>query len=122
MATGAGFAQELQEELDRHDLSARAFARLYAAQEPSQSPETARRTIGRWLSGETAPRRPSRIRAARSLGLPDERFLDTESARPLALLEELAALRRSIDALLEHFGVDVPRAVLAELEGRANRR
>lgn len=45
---------------------------------------------------------------------------ETDAPEPVHLgpLEEVAAVRRGVEALLAHFGVDVPRAVVAEPERR----
>lgn len=97
VATGPDFASELRASLDEHEVSVRAFARLYAPENATEAQrENVRTMVSRWLKGKHAPSRRSRLRAAQVLGEPPERFLGPE--QPLTMevlagrLEELAEL------------------------------
>jgi transcriptional regulator with XRE-family HTH domain len=94
------FARQLREELSRQKLGIRTLARRM----DPERPETARRSLYKWLGGEHLPSRASREAVAVALGLPEDHFSaddDEEDALEPLTRDILAALYDAIGSALD---------------------
>lgn len=87
----SAFGHRLRAELDRQGLSIRALSRRLEPQNPDQ----ARRSLIRWLSGQTNPRPATRQMIADALGVSVQVFADDEEDEEEADLdaELMAAIK-----------------------------
>lgn len=86
------FGEKLRAELDNQGVSIRGLARKMSPEQP----EVMRRNLARWIGGYNSPSRIHRVAVADALGVPREKFTDTDDEEEDLVVSLVAAIRRVV--------------------------
>lgn len=97
--TQTRFGRILRVELERHQ-SINSIRKLGRVIRPD-APETGRRALAKWISGEARPTRSSRLLVATALGLDPAVFSEDDEEEDAEMRDFFQALQQMIDRKLD---------------------